>query len=108
MSLAGKIFYTTKPIHFLDSWHLYLYTALFTNSFACIPLVAAHSHRLAGYAAGNPKIGRIGDTVHGMLEVRSRSGGECQMIGSAIAGAGESAFRNSTRSDRSPSLKLNG
>jgi hypothetical protein len=37
------VFYTTKPFFFLEAWHVYLFIALFTISFALIPFTAAHS-----------------------------------------------------------------
>ncbi len=40
-----KIFYTTKPFAFLDSWHLWLFIALFVISFACIPFAASRARR---------------------------------------------------------------
>ena len=56
--LLEKIFYTTKPSAFLDSWQVWLFNALFAASFACIPFAADRSHRSA-VDSGAPRQARF-------------------------------------------------
>ena len=56
--LLEKIFHTTKPSAFLDSWQVWLFDALLAASFACVPFAAARSHRSA-VDSGAPRQGRF-------------------------------------------------